>query len=170
ALDARTQALGRAEAQLHLPVLREQLRRALAALHRRVRVLHPARHPLRVGPRDQLPQPAAARAAEELDRRQLDGGRHVLLRLSAGSDANVQVGPRGPRPVQRAARPGRVDDAGAVQGGVRAVPDGHAGAPVMAEYRNRAGGVYALTTFASILPGHVDEVEAYLEGMPLGSD
>jgi hypothetical protein len=40
----------------------------------------------------------------------------------------------------------------------------------MAEYRNRTGGVYALTTFASILPGHVDEVEAYLESLPLGAD
>jgi hypothetical protein len=40
----------------------------------------------------------------------------------------------------------------------------------MAEYRNRTGGAYALTTFASILPGHVDEVEAYLDAMPLGAD
>ena len=34
-----------------LPVLREQLRRALAALHRRLRVRHPQGHPLRLGPR-----------------------------------------------------------------------------------------------------------------------
>ena len=38
------------------------------------------------------------------------------------------------------------------------------------EYRNRTGGVYALTTFASILPGHADEVQAYLDAMPLGPD
>ena len=38
----------------------------------------------------------------------------------------------------------------------------------MAEWRNRTGGVYALTTFASILPGHVDEVQAYLDTMPEG--
>jgi hypothetical protein len=38
----------------------------------------------------------------------------------------------------------------------------------MADWRNRTGGVYALTTFASILPGHVDEVQAYLDTMPEG--
>jgi hypothetical protein len=38
------------------------------------------------------------------------------------------------------------------------------------EYRNRTGGVYALTTFASILPGHAEEVQAYLDAMPLGAD
>jgi hypothetical protein len=36
----------------------------------------------------------------------------------------------------------------------------------MAEWRNRTGGVYALTTFASILPGHVDEVQRYLDTLP----
>jgi hypothetical protein len=40
----------------------------------------------------------------------------------------------------------------------------------MSEYRNRVGGAYGLTTFASILPGHVDEVEAYVEALPLGPD
>ncbi len=40
----------------------------------------------------------------------------------------------------------------------------------MSEYRNRVGGAYGLTTFASILPGHVDEVEAYIESMPVGAD
>jgi hypothetical protein len=38
------------------------------------------------------------------------------------------------------------------------------------EYRNRTGGVYALTTFASILPGHAAEVQAYLDAMPLGAE
>jgi hypothetical protein len=38
------------------------------------------------------------------------------------------------------------------------------------EYRNRTGGVYALTTFASILPGHADEVQAYLDAMPVGAE
>jgi hypothetical protein len=38
----------------------------------------------------------------------------------------------------------------------------------MAEWRNRTGGVYALTTFASILPGHVDEVQRYLDTLPEG--
>jgi hypothetical protein len=36
------------------------------------------------------------------------------------------------------------------------------------ENRNKTGGVYALTTFASILPGYVDEVQAYIDNMPLG--
>ena len=39
----------------------------------------------------------------------------------------------------------------------------------MAEYRNKTGGAYALTTFASILPGHVDELETYLDALPLGA-
>jgi hypothetical protein len=38
------------------------------------------------------------------------------------------------------------------------------------EYRNRTGGVYALTTFASILPGKAEEVQAYLDAMPLGAE
>jgi hypothetical protein len=38
----------------------------------------------------------------------------------------------------------------------------------MAEWRNKTGGVYALTTFASILPGHKDELQAYLDAMPEG--
>ena len=36
----------------------------------------------------------------------------------------------------------------------------------MAEWRNRTGGVYALTTFASILPGHVEAVQEYLDTLP----
>jgi hypothetical protein len=40
----------------------------------------------------------------------------------------------------------------------------------MGESRNRVGGAYALTTFASILPGHVDEVQAYIDGLPLGEE
>ena len=48
---------GRATApELPLPVLREQLRRALAALHRRLRLRHPQGHPLRLGPRHPLPR------------------------------------------------------------------------------------------------------------------
>ena len=37
----------------------------------------------------------------------------------------------------------------------------------MAEWRSRTGGVTALTTFASILPGHKDELQAYLDAMPI---
>jgi hypothetical protein len=40
----------------------------------------------------------------------------------------------------------------------------------MARFRTRAGGVFALTTFASILPGHKEELQAYLDNMPLGPD
>ncbi len=40
----------------------------------------------------------------------------------------------------------------------------------MAEFRTRSGGVYALTTFASILPGHKDELQAYLDAMPLAEE
>ena len=40
----------------------------------------------------------------------------------------------------------------------------------MAEFRTKAGGVFALTTFASILPGHKDELQAYLDAMPEGPD
>jgi hypothetical protein len=40
----------------------------------------------------------------------------------------------------------------------------------MADWRNRTGGVYALTTFASILPGHKDQLAAYLAAMPLGPE
>jgi hypothetical protein len=38
----------------------------------------------------------------------------------------------------------------------------------MAERRNRLGGAYALTVFTAILPGHVDELRAHLEALPLG--
>jgi hypothetical protein len=40
----------------------------------------------------------------------------------------------------------------------------------MAEFRTKSGGVFALTTFASILPGHKDELQAYLDAMPEGPD
>src|SRR4051794_41915224 len=40
----------------------------------------------------------------------------------------------------------------------------------MADWRNRTGGVYALTTFASILPGHKDELQAYLDAMPIAAE
>jgi hypothetical protein len=35
---------------------------------------------------------------------------------------------------------------------------------------NTAGGAYALTTFARILPGRADEVEAYLAALPRGAE
>jgi hypothetical protein len=37
-------------------------------------------------------------------------------------------------------------------------------------YRNKTGGVYGLTTFASILPGHAEEVQAYLDNLPVGAE
>ncbi|WP_028058757.1 hypothetical protein [Candidatus Solirubrobacter pratensis] len=40
----------------------------------------------------------------------------------------------------------------------------------MAEYRNRVGQAYGLTTFASIDPRFVDEVQAYIDGLPLGPE
>ena len=39
----------------------------------------------------------------------------------------------------------------------------------MAEYRNRVGGVYALTVFTPILPGHEDELRAHLDALPVGA-
>ena len=38
------------------------------------------------------------------------------------------------------------------------------------ERGNRRGSAYALTTFARILPGRADELEAYLEALPTGAD
>ena len=35
---------------------------------------------------------------------------------------------------------------------------------------NRLGSAYALTTFARILPGREDELEAYLEALPIGAE
>ena len=40
----------------------------------------------------------------------------------------------------------------------------------MGESRNRVGGAYALTTFAPIIPGHEEELLAYMEGLPTGAD
>ena len=40
----------------------------------------------------------------------------------------------------------------------------------MAEYRNRVGGVYALTVFTPILHGHEDELRAHLEALPVGAE
>jgi hypothetical protein len=40
----------------------------------------------------------------------------------------------------------------------------------MAEYRNRAGGVYALTVFTPIVPGREDELRAHLDALPVGAD
>jgi hypothetical protein len=39
----------------------------------------------------------------------------------------------------------------------------------MGESRNRVGGAYALTTFAPIIPGHEEELLAYIEGLPTGA-
>jgi hypothetical protein len=38
------------------------------------------------------------------------------------------------------------------------------------EGRNQVGGVYALTTFASILPGFVDEVQTFIDNLPVGAE
>jgi hypothetical protein len=40
----------------------------------------------------------------------------------------------------------------------------------MAEYRNRVGGVYALTVFTPIVPGREDELRAHLDALPVGAD
>ena len=40
----------------------------------------------------------------------------------------------------------------------------------MAEYRNRVGGVYALTVFTPVIPGHEDELRAHLEHLPVGAE
>jgi len=40
----------------------------------------------------------------------------------------------------------------------------------MADYRNRVGGVYALTVFTPILPGREDELRAHLAALPLGEE
>jgi hypothetical protein len=40
----------------------------------------------------------------------------------------------------------------------------------MSEYRNRVGGVYALTVFTPVIPGHEDELRAHLAALPLGPD
>jgi hypothetical protein len=38
------------------------------------------------------------------------------------------------------------------------------------ERGHRVGGAYALTTFARVLPGRADELEAYLAALPRGAD
>src|SRR3954451_12344975 len=40
----------------------------------------------------------------------------------------------------------------------------------ISEHGNRRGSAYALTTFARILPGRADELEAYLEALPIGAE
>jgi len=40
----------------------------------------------------------------------------------------------------------------------------------MAEYRNRVGGVYALTVFTPVIPGHEDELRAHLAALPVGAE
>jgi hypothetical protein len=40
----------------------------------------------------------------------------------------------------------------------------------MAEYRNRVGGVYALTVFTPIVPVREDELRAHLDALPVGAD
>jgi hypothetical protein len=40
----------------------------------------------------------------------------------------------------------------------------------MGASRNRVGSAYALTTFAPIIPGHEDELRAYIDSLPMGAD
>jgi hypothetical protein len=40
----------------------------------------------------------------------------------------------------------------------------------MAEYRNRVGGVYALTVFTPIVAGREDELRAHLDALPVGAE
>jgi len=40
----------------------------------------------------------------------------------------------------------------------------------MPEYRNRVGGIYALTVFTPIVPGHENELRAHLEALPVGPE
>jgi len=40
----------------------------------------------------------------------------------------------------------------------------------MAEYRNRVGGVYALTVFTPVIPGHQHELRAHLDALPVGAE
>ena len=40
----------------------------------------------------------------------------------------------------------------------------------MGASRNRVGGAYALTTFAPIIPGHEEELRAYIDNLPMGAD
>src|SRR3954454_6418532 len=40
----------------------------------------------------------------------------------------------------------------------------------ISELGNRRGSAYALTTFARLLPGTADELEAYLEALPVGGE
>ena len=132
-------------AALPVPVLREQLRRAVAALHRRVRLRDPARHPVRLGARAGLPGAAAVRAAEGLDRAQQHGGRRRTT-------ARTPTRARGwSRTRWRCASASRRCSAtrerlgpGGVQGRVRAVP-ATAGEPLTWE-RVRADDVHAASS------------------------
>jgi hypothetical protein len=40
----------------------------------------------------------------------------------------------------------------------------------MPEYRNRVGGIYALTVFTPVVPGHEDELRSHLEALPVGPE
>ena len=40
----------------------------------------------------------------------------------------------------------------------------------MSNYRNRVGGVYALTVFTPIIPGHEDELRGHLDALPVGAE
>jgi hypothetical protein len=40
----------------------------------------------------------------------------------------------------------------------------------MAEYRNKTGGVYSLTTFAPIIHGHEEQARQVIEGLPWGAE
>ena len=136
-----------------------------------LRLRHPEGHPPDVGARHQLPPPAAVRAAEGVDRAQQHGGRHLLLRVSGGEHAH------GPRRARRAralrarwrATPSGIDPGGVPAAYERFLVEAQA-RPLMAEYRNRVGGVYALTVFTPIVPGHEDELRAHLEALPVGAE
>ena len=121
ALVDRAHPAGR-EAAVPLPLLREQLRRALAALHRRLRLRHPEGHPPHVGPRHRLPLPAARRAAEGVDRAQQHGGRHLLLRLPRGEHAHGPQRAGRARACRGAGARRRAPRARGVQGRLRALP------------------------------------------------
>ena len=68
-------------------------------LHRRVRLHHPERHPLPLGPWLCLPGAAPGGALEAMDRREQHGGRHLLQRLPIRLDEDGARRARHPRGV-----------------------------------------------------------------------
>ena len=92
-------ATGERPAEGRIPLLREQFRRSVAALHRRVRLHHPERHPLPLGPWLCLPGAAPGGALEAMDRREQHGRRHLLQRLPIRLDEDGARRARHPRGV-----------------------------------------------------------------------